>query len=115
MKGTLLTVNEAAQRLKCHPQTVRRWIGSGRLGAVKVGDLVRVPEPELAKVVAPANRAQTQPKTQPTRKHKPRGAAGLIALMEKWRKQPSLIAAAREMEQHIKDAKQPVDWSDPFA
>lgn len=43
----LLTVNEVARRLKCHPHTIRRWIWSGRLRAVKVGSLVRVPREEM--------------------------------------------------------------------
>jgi excisionase family DNA binding protein len=52
---TLLTVAEAATRLKCHPHTVRRWIWAGRLHAVKVGDLVRIPEAEINRLIQPAD------------------------------------------------------------
>ena len=37
MAEELLTVREAARRLKIHPQTVRRWIRRGLLRASKVG------------------------------------------------------------------------------
>jgi excisionase family DNA binding protein len=33
----MLTVNEAARRLNRNPETVRRWIRSGRLPARKIG------------------------------------------------------------------------------
>ncbi len=36
MDDELLTVKEVAARLKVNPQTVRRWIRSGRLPAVRV-------------------------------------------------------------------------------
>jgi len=37
MPVELLTVEEAAERLKMNPQTVRRWIRRGLLPAAKVG------------------------------------------------------------------------------
>ena len=37
MAEELLTVKEAAQRLKMHPQTIRRWIKRGLLRASRVG------------------------------------------------------------------------------
>jgi excisionase family DNA binding protein len=37
MASELLTVEEAASRLKMNPQTVRRWIRRGLLPAAKVG------------------------------------------------------------------------------
>ena len=36
-RGTMLTIPEAARRIGRDPQTVRRWIRSGRLRARKVG------------------------------------------------------------------------------
>jgi excisionase family DNA binding protein len=33
----LLTVAEVARRLKLHPETVRRWIKTGRLHAISLG------------------------------------------------------------------------------
>lgn len=38
-----LTPGEVAEALKVSRQTVHRWIKSGRLEAVKVGDLYRIP------------------------------------------------------------------------
>jgi excisionase family DNA binding protein len=38
----LLTVAEIAERLKLNQQTIRNWIGAGRLPAVRVGRRVRV-------------------------------------------------------------------------
>lgn len=40
----LLTVAETAERLRVHPITVRRYIASGRLAAVRAGRNVRVRE-----------------------------------------------------------------------
>jgi excisionase family DNA binding protein len=37
MEDELLTVNEIADRLKVHPETVRRWIRTGRLRGVLAG------------------------------------------------------------------------------
>ena len=37
MPTEMLTVEEAAQRLKMNPQTVRRWIRNGLLSAHKIG------------------------------------------------------------------------------
>ncbi len=37
MAEELLTVKEVAARLKLNPQTVRRWIRSGRLRGVRIG------------------------------------------------------------------------------
>ena len=45
--GNLMTVDEVAARLKCHPLTVRRWIRTGQLEAVKIGGLIRISEEEV--------------------------------------------------------------------
>lgn len=37
------TVAQLAVRWQVNPRTVRRWIDEGKLAAVRVGDLVRVP------------------------------------------------------------------------
>jgi len=37
MTTELLTVAEAAKQLKMNPQTIRRWIRSGQLPAIKLG------------------------------------------------------------------------------
>jgi excisionase family DNA binding protein len=46
----MLTVPEAARRTKRDPETVRRWIRSGRLKATRVGTQHLIDEDELARV-----------------------------------------------------------------
>ncbi len=51
----LLTVPEAAERLKVSGVTVSRWIKQGRLRALKVGPrAVRIREEDLDRIMAPA-------------------------------------------------------------
>jgi len=47
----LLTVPEAARRTKRDPETVRRWIRSGRLRATRIGTQHMIDEADLAQVV----------------------------------------------------------------
>jgi excisionase family DNA binding protein len=43
VKDELLTVKEAALAAKCNEMTVRRWIDSGELKALKLGDrMIRI-------------------------------------------------------------------------
>lgn len=44
----MLTVPEAARRTKRDPETVRRWIRSGRLRATKIGTQHMIDEGDLA-------------------------------------------------------------------
>ena len=44
----MLTVPEAARRTKRDPETVRRWIRSGRLKAMKIGTQHMIDEGDLA-------------------------------------------------------------------
>lgn len=46
----MLTVPEAARRTKRDPETVRRWIRSGRLRATKIGTQHLIDEDELARL-----------------------------------------------------------------
>ena len=46
----MLTVPEAARRAKRDPETVRRWIRSGRLKATKIGTQHLIDENDLAAV-----------------------------------------------------------------
>lgn len=63
----LLTVAEVAERLKVHQITVRRYIASGRLRAVRLGGTaVRVREEELERLLAPV-RVRTR-KAKPSRR-----------------------------------------------
>lgn len=51
----MLTVPEVAARLRCDPETVRRWIRSGRLRARKIGTQHVIDERDLV-AVAPSER-----------------------------------------------------------
>ena len=42
-----LTVPEVSERLKLHPATIRAWVKSGRLGAVRAGRTWRVRRSEV--------------------------------------------------------------------
>ena len=51
----VLTVKEAAARLKLNPETIRRWIKSGRIRAVSLGSDragFRIPASEVARILA---------------------------------------------------------------
>lgn len=57
MVDELLTVDEIAERLKVHPETVRGWLRSGRLRGVRLGGTKlgwRVAESELRRFLAVA-------------------------------------------------------------
>jgi len=47
----MLTVPEAARRTRRDPETVRRWIRSGRLKATRIGTQHLIDEEDLARVV----------------------------------------------------------------
>jgi len=68
----LLTVREAAQMLRVNPITIRRYIASGRLAAVRVGKGIRVPRESLDQFVKPVKRKAGKqpapvPRGRPTR------------------------------------------------
>ena len=44
----MLTVPEAARRVRCNPETVRRWIRSGRLRSRRVGTQHLIEESDLS-------------------------------------------------------------------
>jgi excisionase family DNA binding protein len=48
----MLTVPEAARRLRLNPETIRRWIRSGRLTTQRVGTQHLIDEADLAKITA---------------------------------------------------------------
>jgi excisionase family DNA binding protein len=48
----MLTVPEAARRIKRNPETVRRWIREGRLSSQRVGTQHLVDERELDAMIA---------------------------------------------------------------
>lgn len=45
------SVREVADRLGVHPETVRRLIHDGRLEAVRIGRVLRVPRPAIQRFV----------------------------------------------------------------
>jgi excisionase family DNA binding protein len=54
--GRMLTVEQAAERLQAHPQTVRKWLRDGKLkgvmpGGTKLG--YRIPETEVERLLNP--------------------------------------------------------------
>ncbi len=49
----MLTVPEAAQRIRRNPETVRRWIREGRLRHTRVGTQYLVAEADLDAVLTP--------------------------------------------------------------
>lgn len=49
---TLFQITEVARRLSVSTKSVRRWIASGELAAVRLGRNVRISQPELARFVA---------------------------------------------------------------
>jgi excisionase family DNA binding protein len=54
--GRMLTVEQAAERLQAHPQTVRKWLRDGKLkgvmpGGTKLG--YRIPEAEIERMLNP--------------------------------------------------------------
>ena len=55
----LLTVAEVAQRIRVHPESVRRWIREGRLRGIALGARAgyRVPENEVERFLNEARKA----------------------------------------------------------
>lgn len=52
---TMLTVPEAAKRVGRNPETVRRWIRSGKLRARRIGTQHLIEEADLAQVLEGAS------------------------------------------------------------
>lgn len=56
--NTMLTVPEAARRVGKNPETVRRWIRSGRLRSQRIGTQHVVDEADLKAMVSKAEMAE---------------------------------------------------------
>ena len=59
----MLTVSEVAERLRLKPETVRRWLRSGKLHGVSLGSDSagwRVPEPEVERLLAGNNQEDSE-------------------------------------------------------
>jgi len=96
----LLTVEEVAERLRCHPQTVRRYIWSGRLSHVKVGGLVRVPEAALQRLIEESGE-------HPPDDGANKGVNALRAVLRSRKANPEDVA---ELERRIDEGEQSADW-----
>ncbi len=55
MATEYITPAEAAGLLKVHERTVRRWIGQGRVPAMRVGRLLRIRREDLDRIGEPAD------------------------------------------------------------
>ena len=94
-----MTVNEAAEYVRVHPATVRRWIHGGQLPAAKVGAGFRIEANELRKLA--------QPEPQPTNVKRP----DMVALMKRARQlleeeaKEGDVSTSEEIEEIIKEAR----------
>jgi excisionase family DNA binding protein len=58
--GSQRTVKEAAERLNLSPATIRAWMSQRRLGFVRLGRSVRVPDAEIERVLEDGYRPPEQ-------------------------------------------------------
>lgn len=58
------SINEAAEILSVHPNTIRNWIRSGALPAGRAGYQWRIAEEDLRAIVEPKNRVSGAPKRE---------------------------------------------------
>lgn len=60
MDDELLTVQDVAARIKVNPETVRRWLRTGRMKGTLLGDRAgwRVPASEIPRFLASADDAR---------------------------------------------------------
>mgnify|MGYP000853422453 CR=1 FL=1 len=49
------TLQEVAEKLKLNVRTLYKWIREGKLNAVKLGDVWRIPESELNRLLGENN------------------------------------------------------------
>lgn len=63
MAEMFLTVEQAAERMQLHPDTIRRQLRNGTLRSVRRGRIYRIPESALAEDV---QRARPKPQSQNT-------------------------------------------------
>jgi excisionase family DNA binding protein len=47
----LATIRQAAKRLNLSTHTLRHWKATGRIGYVRLGRAIRIPESEIARVI----------------------------------------------------------------
>lgn len=66
MSDRLVTVEQAAERLKLHPKTVLRYIHEGRLPATRIGKAYRIVGGDLDAFAGVSGAAETTPGTRAT-------------------------------------------------
>jgi excisionase family DNA binding protein len=71
------TLEEAAQVLKLHPQTLRRWIREGKLPARRFGRQFRLRPDDLERAAQPAQADETE-------EHRRFEQLALAGLMQLW-------------------------------
>lgn len=67
MLDRFMTVQEAADQLRVHPQTVRHWLRQGKLRGRLIGGRksgYRIPETEIARVLSPDGEPSAGPSSQ---------------------------------------------------
>ena len=64
MTYQLQTIDEAAERLRLKPRTVRRWIFLRKVDYVKVGASVRIPESEIERIIQEGTVSRIPPEIQ---------------------------------------------------
>jgi excisionase family DNA binding protein len=67
--GRLLTVPEAAARLTLQVDTIRKWILFRRIGVVRLGRAVRIPESEVLAILT-AGYSPREGRPRPIRRHR---------------------------------------------
>jgi acetyl-CoA synthetase len=50
-KPDVLTAEEAAQVLRVHTQTIKRWLADGKLKGIKIGRAWRVSRAEITRIL----------------------------------------------------------------
>jgi len=96
----LLTVHETAAMLKVNPDTVRRYITSGRLSAVRIGRHVRVPKEAIEALAEPIQPKEVTPMHERPQSHTDVDQRRLTDA------EVDAALAAMKQAQHLRDAMQ---------
>ena len=68
MRDRFMTVQEAAEQLRVHPQTVRLWLREGKLRGRLIGGRksgYRIPVAEIERLLSPDDETTPRPTSQP--------------------------------------------------
>lgn len=60
--GRQLTVSEFAEKLRAHPETIRRHIRAGKIQVARIGGIIRIDESEILRLTQPPLSAALQRK-----------------------------------------------------